>query len=77
MKNGRIVNLIFHTHLLSNCPFSGSMREGKEKVGLIRCVIVAARLQAGRSGVRMRTEARDFSAFQNIQNSFAAHPASY
>ena len=42
------------------------------------CIIgLATTLRAGRFGVRIPIEARDFSLHQNVQTSSAAHPASY
>ena len=41
----------------------------------LRAVVI--RLQAGRSGVPVRAEARDFSLLQNAQAGFGVHPAPY
>ena len=38
---------------------------------------VVARLRAGRSGVRIRAGATDFSLLQNVQTGCGAHPDSY
>jgi hypothetical protein len=38
---------------------------------------IVTRLRAGRSGVRIPVEARDFSLLQNVQTGSGAHPASY
>jgi len=42
-----------------------------------RLVIVVIRLQAAQAGVRILSEARDFSLFRNVQIGFEAHYASY
>ena len=38
---------------------------------------IATRLRAGRSGVRIPAEARDFSPLQNVGSGSGAHTASY